>query len=41
MFLDSIREAQYEEERKRKEQDGVEVKNFREYVHSFLTVSIY
>ena len=30
MFLDSIREAQFEEERKRKEQDGQELKSFRE-----------
>lgn len=34
MFLDSIREAQYEEERKRKEQEGVELKGFRAYVRS-------
>jgi hypothetical protein len=32
MFLDSIRERQEEEERKRKEHDGVEVKNFKEAV---------
>jgi FAM192A/Fyv6, N-terminal domain len=38
MFLDSIREAQYEEERKRKQQDGEELKNFREYVISFRVV---
>lgn len=40
MFLDSIREAQYEEERKRKMQDGEELKNFREYVVSFGVVKI-
>lgn len=34
MFLDSIRERQLEEERKRKEEDGVELANFRECVHS-------
>lgn len=33
MFLDSIREAQYEEERKLKEQEGVELKGFRAYVN--------
>ena len=32
MFLDSIRERQLEEERKRKEEDGVELASFREYV---------
>ena len=32
MFLDSIRERQLEEERKRKEEDGVELAGFREYV---------
>lgn len=32
MFLDSIRERQEEEERQRKERDGEEVKNFKEYV---------
>jgi hypothetical protein len=32
MFLDSIRERQEEEERQRKEKDGEEVKNFKEYV---------
>jgi hypothetical protein len=32
MFLDSIREQQQEEERLRKERDGEEVKNFREWV---------
>ena len=31
MFLDSIRERQEEEERQRKERDGEEVKNFKEY----------
>lgn len=31
MFLDSIREKQEEEERVRKEMDGEELKNFREY----------
>ena len=31
MFLDSIRERQEEEERQRKEKDGEEVKNFKEY----------
>lgn len=31
MFLDSIREKQEEEERIRKEMDGEELKNFREY----------
>lgn len=34
MFLDSIRERQFEEERKRKEEDGVELASFREYVWS-------
>jgi hypothetical protein len=34
MFLDSIRERQLEEERKRKEEDGVELAGFREYVCS-------
>jgi hypothetical protein len=34
MFLDSIRERQLEEERKRKEEDGVELASFREYVWS-------
>jgi hypothetical protein len=32
MFLDSIRERQVEEERKRKEEDGVELAGFRECV---------
>lgn len=32
MFLDSIREKQEEEERQRKEKDGEEVRNFKEYV---------
>jgi len=32
MFLDSIRERQLEEERKRKEEDGVELAGFRECV---------
>lgn len=32
VFLDSIRERQLEEERKRKEEDGVELANFREAV---------
>ncbi|KAF9787141.1 N-terminal domain of NEFA-interacting nuclear protein NIP30-domain-containing protein [Thelephora terrestris] len=32
MFLDSIRERQVEEERKRKEEDGVELASFREAV---------
>jgi len=32
MFLDSIRERQFEEERKRKEEDGVELASFREAV---------
>jgi len=30
MFLDSIRERQLEEEKKRKEEDGVELASFRE-----------
>ncbi|KAF8576559.1 hypothetical protein K439DRAFT_1418858 [Ramaria rubella] len=30
VFLDSVREEQMEEERKRKERDGEEVRNFRE-----------
>ena len=34
MFLDSIRERQLEEERKRKEEDGVELAGFRECVRS-------
>ena len=34
MFLDSIRERQLEEERKRKEEDGVELASFRECVCS-------
>lgn len=34
MFLDSIRERQLEEERKRKEEDGVELASFREFVWS-------
>ena len=34
MFLDSIRERQLEEERKRKEEDGVELAGFRESVDS-------
>ncbi|KAF9651904.1 hypothetical protein BDM02DRAFT_3090254 [Thelephora ganbajun] len=34
MFLDSIRERQLEEERKRKEEDGVELASFRECVRS-------
>ena len=37
MFLDSIRERQLEEERKRKEEDGVELASFREYVRSNCT----
>ena len=32
MFLDAIRERQLEEERKRKEEDGVELASFRECV---------
>lgn len=32
MFLDSIREKQEEEERVRKEMEGVELKGFRECV---------
>jgi hypothetical protein len=34
MFLDSIRERQLEEERKREEEDGVELAGFRECVCS-------
>ena len=37
MFLDSIRERQEEEERQRKERDGEEVKNFKEYVRPGLS----
>lgn len=37
MFLDSIRERQEEEERQRKERDGEEVKNFKEYVRPRLS----
>jgi len=37
MFLDSIRERQLEEERKRKEEDGVELAGFRECVRSNYT----
>jgi hypothetical protein len=32
MFLDSIRERQEDEERQRKEKDGVEVMDFKKYV---------
>ena len=39
MFLDSIRERQEEEERQRKERDGEEVKNFKEYVRPGLGLS--
>lgn len=31
MFLDSIRERQEDEERQRKEKDGVEVMDFKKY----------
>ena len=34
MFLDAIRERQLEEERKRMEEDGVELASFRECVSS-------
>jgi hypothetical protein len=34
MFLDAIRERQLEEERKRMEEDGVELASFRESVAS-------
>lgn len=37
MFLDSIRERQEEEERQRKEKDGEEVKNFKEYARPRLS----
>lgn len=37
MFLDSIRERQEEEERQRKERDGEEVKNFKEYARPRLS----
>lgn len=35
LFLDSILEKQREEERLRKETEGEELKNFREYVSGF------
>jgi hypothetical protein len=40
MFLDSIRERQEEEERQRKEKDGVEVMDFKKYVHWHTTHSM-
>lgn len=39
MFLDSIREKQEEEERQRKEKDGEEVRNFKEYAGPLSTHS--
>ena len=38
MFLDSIRERQEAEERQRREMDGEEVKNFKEYVVSQIPI---
>lgn len=40
MFLDSIREKQEEEERIRREMDGVEIKGFRECVTSIYATSL-
>jgi hypothetical protein len=38
MFLDSIRERQEEEERQRKEMDGVEVMDFKKCVYWILLI---
>ncbi len=38
MFLDSIREKELAEEKLRKEQDGEEVKGFKEYVLTLISL---
>ncbi|KAJ7631094.1 N-terminal domain of NEFA-interacting nuclear protein NIP30-domain-containing protein [Roridomyces roridus] len=41
MFLDSVRERQEEEERQRKEKDGVEVQGFKECATPFLQRTLF